>query len=75
MRDNDPSKVKNMVVSAERAAEKYRTGVEAFGGADQYISCGKRRTEGFLAVAQCLEDAKAVKLTTSMMVEKYRAAA
>jgi len=64
-----------MVLSAEKAAEKYRTGVEAFGGAAQYISCGREKDKGFLAVAECLEKAKATKLTTDMMVSKYRAAA
>ena len=64
-----------MVKTAEQAAEKYRTGVTAFGGAAQYLSCGTRKAEGFLNVAKCLEDAKKVALTTDMMVEKYRKSA
>jgi len=64
-----------MVLSPEKAAEKYRTGISAFGGAEQYIACGKEKDKGFLAVAECLERAKAVKLTTDTMVSKYRAAA
>ena len=49
-----------MVKTAEQAAEKYRTGVTAFGGAATYVSCGARRAEGFLAVAKCLEEAKGI---------------
>jgi hypothetical protein len=64
-----------MVKTAEQAAEAYRRGIEAFGGPSTYIECGKRKTQGFLAVARCLEEAKAVKLTLETMVSKYRAAA
>jgi len=41
----------------------------------QYITCGKEKDKGFLAVAECLEKAKVVKLTTDLMVRKYKAAA
>jgi len=64
-----------MVKTAEEAAKKYRAGIEAFGGAEQYITCGKEKGKGFLAVAECLEKARVVKLTTDLMVSKYRAAA
>jgi len=64
-----------MVVSKEKAGSKYKTGIETFGGASQYKTCGKKKSEGFLAVAKCLEDAKKEKLTTSNMVKKYKAAA
>jgi len=64
-----------MVVSAETAASKYETGITEFGGADQYLTCGEKKDRGFLAVAQCLEDAKETALTTSSMVKKYREAA
>ena len=55
-----------MVVSADQAAEAYRRGIEGFGGASTYIECGRRRDQGFLAVAKCLEDAKKVALTTDL---------
>lgn len=64
-----------MVKSADEAARRYELGITNFGGADTYIACGKRKDGGFLAVAQCLEDAKKVSLTTANMVSKYRAAA
>lgn len=64
-----------MVKTADQAAERYRIGIEAFGGASTYITCGANKGRGFLAVAKCLEDAKKVKLTTEQMVSKYRAAA
>jgi hypothetical protein len=64
-----------MVKTAAQAAAKYKAGIEAFGGAAQYIECGKKKGEGFLAVAECLESAKATKLTTDLMVSKYKAAA
>ncbi|MEM3846559.1 MAG: hypothetical protein QXU98_12765 [Candidatus Parvarchaeota archaeon] len=64
-----------MVKTADQAAEAYRRGIEAFGGAEVYKKCGDRKGEGFLAVAKCLEDAKKTALTTDMMVSKYRAAA
>lgn len=64
-----------MVKSADEAARRYELGVTNFGGADVYIACGKRKGDGFLAVAKCLEDAKKVSLTTANMVSKYRAAA
>ena len=64
-----------MVKSADEAAKNYRTGVEMFGGADQYEKCGDKSGEGFLAVAKCLHDAKKAKMTTDSMVEKYRKAA
>jgi len=64
-----------MVKSAEEAAARYRLGIQAFGGAQQYIACGQNKGRGFLAVAKCLEDAKKTHLTTESMVEKYRAAA
>ena len=64
-----------MVKTADQAAKRYRIGIEGFGGASQYITCGKKKGAGFLAVAECLEDAKAVKLTTDLMVSKYKAAA
>ena len=55
-----------MVMTPEQAAEKYRTGITAFGGAAQYQTCGARKAEGFLAVARCLEEAKKVALTTDI---------
>lgn len=64
-----------MVKTADQAAERYRLGVEAFGGAAQYVACGAEKGRGFLAVAKCLEDAKKTRLTTEMMVMKYKAAA
>jgi hypothetical protein len=64
-----------MVKTPDEAAAKYRAGIEAFGGADQYIKCGAEKGRGFLAVAECLERAKKVKLTTDLMVSKYKAAA
>lgn len=64
-----------MVKSADEAAARYELGITQFGGADTYINCGKRKTNGFLAVAKCLEDAKRVSLTTANMVSKYKAAA
>jgi len=64
-----------MTKTADQAAERYRLGVESFGGAAQYIACGKEKGRGFLAVAKCLEDAKKTRLTTELMVAKYRAAA
>lgn len=51
-----------MVMTPERAAEKYRTGITAFGGAAQYLTCGLRKAEGFLAVAKCLEEAKGIEV-------------
>ena len=44
-----------MVLPADKAAEKYRTGITAFGGAAQYASCGAKKAEGFLAVAKKIE--------------------
>ena len=41
-----------MVKTPEQAAEKYRTGITAFGGAAQYSSCGLQKGAGFLAVAK-----------------------
>lgn len=64
-----------MVKTADQAASKYKTGVEAFGGADQYKACGQKKGDGFLAVAKCMEDAKKTRLTTDQMVSKYRDAA
>jgi hypothetical protein len=64
-----------MVLTADQAAAKYKRGIEGFGGADTYKSCGQHKGEGFLAVAKCLADAKQSKLTTDLMVSKYRASA
>ena len=64
-----------MVKTPDQAAERYRVGIEAFGGAATYSSCGQKKGSGFLAVAKCLEDAKKSHLTTEQMVSKYRAAA
>ena len=63
-----------MVKSAAEAAAKYRFGVETF-GFDNYKRCGDMKNRGFLAVAQCLQDAKRVSLTLDNMVRKYQAAA
>lgn len=63
-----------MVASKEQAAEAYRLGITTF-GVDNYSSCGDRATQGFLAVAQCLHDAKKRGLTVENMVAKYRAKA
>ena len=64
-----------MVRSAAQAAESYRIGITAFGGAATYVTCGQQKGSGFLAVAKCLADAKASKLTTEQMVSKYQAKA
>jgi len=64
-----------MVVSAEVAGKHYREGVEAIGGASTYIECGRKKGEGFLAVAKCLEDKRVEKLTTDEMVRRYKEAA
>lgn len=64
-----------MVKTADQAAERYRVGVQTFGGAATYITCGANKGRGFLAVAGCLEAAKKVALTTENMVAKYRASA
>lgn len=63
-----------MVASKEEAAEAYRRGITAF-GVDNYVSCGDRADQGFLAVAQCLHDAKKRSVTVENMVMKYRAKA
>ncbi len=64
-----------MVKTASEAGARYRVGLEAFGGAQQYLACGAQKGRGFLAVAKCLEDAKKSALTTEHMVQKYMAAA
>jgi len=64
-----------MVKTADQAAARYRVGIEAFGGAETYKSCGDKKGAGFLAVASCLAAAKKEKLTTDQMVTKYRASA
>lgn len=64
-----------MVKTAAQAAENYRRGVDAFGGAETYKNCGERKGSGFLAVSACLSAAKKSHLTTDMMVSKYQAAA
>jgi hypothetical protein len=64
-----------MVKSAQQAAERYRIGVEAFGGYGQYSQCGQAKGQGFLAVAACLEAAKKTRGSTEQMVSKYMAAA
>lgn len=64
-----------MVMSKARAGEKYKKGLEIFGGAAKYIACGKEKDKGFLAVAKCLEDGRVIALTTDNMVSKYIAAA
>lgn len=51
--------------------ERYRRGIERFGGADVYIKCGREKIHGFLAVADCLHEAKLLNLTTENMVERY----
>lgn len=63
-----------MVLSKEQAAEAYREGITRF-GIDNYSTCGDRSDQGFLAVAQCLHDAKKRALTVENMVAKYRAKA
>lgn len=63
------------MVDADYAAKKYEEGIKAFGGAEVYIRCGKEKDKGFLAVAECLHEAKEAKLTTDYMVRKYKAAA
>lgn len=64
-----------MVKSAGDAAAAYRRGIEGFGGAATYITCGQRKGSGFLAVAACLEAAKKSHLTTELMASKYAGAA
>lgn len=64
-----------MVRTADQAAEAYRIGIEGFGGAATYKTCGDKKGSGFLAVAKCLEDAKKTKLTTELMVSKYKSKA
>ncbi len=67
--------VKIMVASKEEASEAYRRGITAF-GVDNYTSCGDRAADqGFLAVSQCLHDAKKRSLTVENMVMKYSAKA
>lgn len=63
-----------MVASKDQAAAAYEKGITAF-GVDNYHSCGDKSTSGFLAVAQCLHDAKKRALTVANMVAKYRAKA
>lgn len=63
------------MISKDEAGQRYQRGVENFGGADQYVSCGAKKGGGFLAVAKCLEDAKKAKLTTANMVQRYVQAA
>ena len=64
-----------MVKSAQEAARNYGRGIKEFGGAQQYLSCGQNKGQGFLAVASCLESAKAEQLTTQSMVQRYQDAA
>lgn len=64
-----------MVVSKDVAGRHYREGIDGIGGASTYIECGKKKGEGFLAVAKCLEDKRVEKLTTDTMVARYIEAA
>ena len=61
-----------MVKTPAQSAERYRLGIVTFGGAEQYIICGKEKSKGFLAVAKCLEDAKKTRLIIDMMVTKHK---
>ncbi|MBU0846665.1 hypothetical protein KKH23_05695 [Patescibacteria group bacterium] len=63
-----------MVLSKEQTAEAYREGITRF-GVDNYARCGNMKDQGFLAVAQCLHEAKKAALTVENMVAKYRAKA
>ncbi|MDP2217176.1 MAG: hypothetical protein Q8J68_07825 [Methanolobus sp.] len=63
-----------MVASKEQAGEAYRIGITTF-GVDNYRTCGDKSGSGFLAVAQCLHDAKKRALTAENMVAKYKAKA
>lgn len=62
-------------MTAAEAGQKYRTGIETFGGAEVYVRCGQMKGRGFLAVAGCLEQAKRAALTVENMVTKYMKAA
>jgi hypothetical protein len=64
-----------MGLTKEEVAQRYARGIGKIGGADTYIRCGEKKGSGFLAVAECLHDAKAVKLTTENMVQRYKDAA
>lgn len=63
-----------MALSPDEAAQRYNRGITAF-GVDNYSKCGDKKGSGFLAVANCLHDAKKVSLTADSMTKKYRAAA
>ena len=73
-RERPPIK-RGVKISAGKAARRYRRGIEAIGGASTYKQCGRRKNQGFLAVASCLESAKEEKLTTDLMVRHYRQSA
>lgn len=68
-------KFDTMVVSKSAAKERYRTGITEFGGASQYEECGQKKEQGFLSVAECLENASVAALTTESMVRRYGKAA
>lgn len=62
-------------IDEEWVAKRYEEGIERIGGAKTYIECGEKKSEGFLAVAECLHEAKKVALDTKTMVDRYKAAA
>ena len=62
-------------IDEEWAAKRYEEGIERIGGAATYIECGEKKDKGFLAVAECLHEAKATALNTKTMVDRYKAAA
>ena len=74
-RQERPPIKRGVKISAGKTARRYRRGIEGIGGASTYKQCGRRKNQGFLAVASCLESAKEEKLTTDLMVRHYRQSA
>jgi len=64
-----------MVVDANTAARRYAEGVDGVGGAGAYYTCGQRKNQGFLAVAECLEGLKRAAGTTQDWAARYAARA
>jgi len=62
-----------MVLSKEKAAEAYKKGVEAVGGASAYFECGAKKETGVKAVAECMHGLKK-KLTAADWAAKWAAA-
>ena len=62
-------------IDEDWAAKRYEEGIERIGGAETYVKCGEEKSKGFLAVAECLHEAKSTALSTKTMVDRYKAAA